>query len=165
MTEETQNVQKKKVYTKSKHNLKTNCIILQYKHLFFILVSLLGHDRDHSLVKRIFLRFLRRKEKSPLFGAEIAIESGQDVATFRHSPIREQWKQLCEKVRGHYGYYGITGNMLSMRRFLYQVHRSWQRWLNRRNSKRSFTWEKFELLLARYSLPIPKIVHSAFKRK
>lgn len=83
----------------------------------------------------------------------------------RHKPIREQWKELCVKVRGHYGYYGITGNIRSIRKFRYQVERSWRRWLDRRNSKRSFTWEKFKDFLVRFSLPIPKIVHSVFKGK
>ena len=83
----------------------------------------------------------------------------------RHKPVREQWKKLCEKVRGHYGYYGITGNARSLGRFQDQVKRSWLRWLNRRNSRRDFTWEKFNLLLKRYPLPCPKIVHSVFKRK
>jgi group II intron reverse transcriptase/maturase len=83
----------------------------------------------------------------------------------RHKPIREQWKELCIKVRGHYGYYGITGNIRYLRKFLNQVERSWRRWLNRRNNKRSFTWEKFKDFLARYSLPIPKVVHSVFKRE
>jgi group II intron reverse transcriptase/maturase len=83
----------------------------------------------------------------------------------RHKPIREQWKKLCEKVRGHYGYYGITGNIRSLGKFLSQVNRSWRRWLNRRKSKRHLEWEKFNLFLARYPLPIPKIVHSIFKGK
>ena len=85
--------------------------------------------------------------------------------TNRHRPIQEQWKKLCEKVRGHYAYYGITGNIRSLGKFLNQVHRSWQRWLKRRNSKRKFVWEKFNLLVARYPLPTPKIVHSVFKGK
>ena len=83
----------------------------------------------------------------------------------RHRPVREQWKKLCEKVRGHYGYYGITGNSRSLGKFLHRVHRSWQRWLNRRNRKRNLTWEKFNALLKRFSLPTPKIVHSVFKGK
>jgi len=83
----------------------------------------------------------------------------------RHTPIQEQWKKLCAKVRGHYNYYGITGNIRSLGRFLNQVHRSWQRWLNRRNTKRGFLWEKFNVLLERYPLPTPKIVHSIFKGK
>jgi len=83
----------------------------------------------------------------------------------RHSPVRVQWRKLCEKVRGHYGYYGITGNARSLESFLRQVQRSWQRWLNRRNCRRNFTWEKFHRLHARYPLPTPKTVHSVFKRK
>jgi hypothetical protein len=83
----------------------------------------------------------------------------------RHKPIVEQWKELCAKVRGHYGYYGITGNFRSLGKFLNQVHRSWRRWLNQRNSKRGFLWEKFNVFLARYPLPTPKIVHSVFKVK
>jgi len=27
-----------------------------------------------------------------------------------HWPIREQWRKLKQKLAGHYGYYGITGN-------------------------------------------------------
>jgi group II intron reverse transcriptase/maturase len=83
----------------------------------------------------------------------------------RHRPIREQWRKLCEKVRGHYGYYGITGNGRSLENFLTQVLRSWQRRLNRRRSRRDFVWEKFNLLRKRYPLPIPKIVHGIFKGK
>jgi len=81
----------------------------------------------------------------------------------RHKPIYEQWKKLCEKVRGHYGYYGITGNGRFLTRFLLHVNRSWQQWLNSRNSRRYLTWEKFNMLLKRYPLPTPKIVHSVFK--
>jgi len=81
----------------------------------------------------------------------------------RHEPVKEQWRKLCEKVRGHYGYYGITGNSRSLGNFLYQVHRSWQRWLNCRNNRKDTAWEKFNLLLERYKLPTPKIVHSVFK--
>ena len=83
----------------------------------------------------------------------------------RHKPICEQWKKLCEKVRGHYGYYGITRNARSLGNFLYQVRRNWQRWLNRRNNRRDTTWERFNIILERYTLPTPKIVHSVFQGK
>jgi len=83
----------------------------------------------------------------------------------RHKPIREQWRKLCAKVRGHYGYYGITGNIRSLGRFLYQVCRRWQRRLNRRNNRRDFTWERLRLFLERHPLPLPMIVHSVFQGK
>jgi hypothetical protein len=82
----------------------------------------------------------------------------------RHKPIKEQWKKLCEKVRGHYGYYGITGNYRALGNFLCQVERSWQRWLNRRNNRGDTVWEKFRLLLTRFPLPAPVIIHSVYKR-
>ena len=72
---------------------------------------------------------------------------------------------LCAKVRGHYTYYGILGNIRSLGSFSQQVRRSWLRWLNRRNNKRNFIWEKFLIFLERYPLPTPKIVHSIFKGK
>ena len=83
----------------------------------------------------------------------------------RHKPVSEQWRKLCEKVRGHYGYYGITGNGQAIVSFQYAVKRSWRRWLDRRNRERNMTWEKFNRLIHRYPLPSPKVVQSVFSRK
>ena len=82
-----------------------------------------------------------------------------------HKPVREQWEKLKAKVSGHYAYYGITGNIRSLGEFLWLVNRQWKYWLNRRNREHSMTWKKFNLLLKRYPLPPPKIVHSVFKSK
>ena len=43
---------------------------------------------------------------------------------------------LTAKLRGHYGYYGITGNSRSLLDFLYQVTRAWHKWLCRRSTRR-----------------------------
>ena len=32
----------------------------------------------------------------------------------RHLPIKEQWAALTAKLRGHFAYYGITGNIASL---------------------------------------------------
>ena len=82
-----------------------------------------------------------------------------------HYPVQTQWNTLCAKVKGHYAYYGITGNSRALRAFIFQVGRYWRKWLNRRNSERNMTWEKFNLLLKRYPLPAPKIVHCIFRKK
>jgi RNA-directed DNA polymerase len=82
----------------------------------------------------------------------------------RHNPIKEQYEKLVQKVRGHYAYYGITGNAISLGKFHCEVERSWRFWLDRRNSERSMTWDKFQCLLQRHPLPQPRIVHS-FVRK
>ena len=39
----------------------------------------------------------------------------------RHDPIREQHAVLCQKLRGHAGYYGITGNSPALARFYHEV--------------------------------------------
>jgi group II intron reverse transcriptase/maturase len=81
----------------------------------------------------------------------------------RHLPIRKQHATLSQKVRGHYAYYGITGNMRMLRVFLSAVHCAWRKWLNRRNRQRDMTWERFARLRASYGLPPPQIVHSYVK--
>ena len=50
----------------------------------------------------------------------------------RHDPVKEQHAVLCQKLRGHYAYYGLTGNSPSLSRFQYGVLRQWRKWLSRR---------------------------------
>jgi len=78
----------------------------------------------------------------------------------RHDPVKEQWQALCRKVRGHYGFYGITFNMRSLNRYYEQVKRAWRKWLNRRSREGNMPWDRFNRLLERYPLPRPRIVHS-----
>jgi group II intron reverse transcriptase/maturase len=77
----------------------------------------------------------------------------------RHIPVREQWRALCRKLHGHYGFYGISLNFRSISRFYEQVRRAWRKWLNRRSRNKDMPWSRFERLLMRYPLPRPKIVH------
>jgi len=82
---------------------------------------------------------------------------------YRHHPVYEQHAILSQKVRGHYAYYGITGNARALKEFLCAVHRAWWKWLNRRNRQREMLWDRFNRLLKRYRLPPPRIVHSYVK--
>jgi group II intron reverse transcriptase/maturase len=75
---------------------------------------------------------------------------------YRHWPVHEQWQKLCQKVRGHYAYYGVRGNGRMLRNFRHEVRRAWRKWLDRRNRERKMTWERFERLEKRYPLPLPK---------
>jgi len=81
----------------------------------------------------------------------------------QHRPLPEQHETLRAKVRGHYAYYGITGNHSSLSVFLTQVHRRWRYWLSRRNRERAMTWDRFNRLLERYPLPAPVVVHSVYR--
>jgi RNA-directed DNA polymerase len=82
----------------------------------------------------------------------------------RHRSVREQHKMLVAKVRGHYNYFGITGNSRALGRFWYEVKRVWKKWLGRRSGREQMTWERFALLVGRYPLPWPRVVHSVYRR-
>jgi group II intron reverse transcriptase/maturase len=78
----------------------------------------------------------------------------------RHRPIVDQHRTLCQKLRGHFGYYGITGNSTALSRFRYEVSRIWRKWLARRKRGERYPWERFGRLLERYPLPRAIAVHS-----
>ncbi|HUP62496.1 MAG TPA: group II intron reverse transcriptase/maturase [Thermoanaerobaculia bacterium] len=78
----------------------------------------------------------------------------------RHRKVADQHRDLVPKLRGHYQYYGITGNGRALHSFYEAVRREWQRWLNRRSQRNNMTWERFEQMLRRYVLPRPRIVHA-----
>jgi group II intron reverse transcriptase/maturase len=77
----------------------------------------------------------------------------------RHIPISDQHRILSQKLRGHYNYYGITGNSGSLRVFHHIAARLWCKWLRRRNSRQP-SWEWFNRILERYPLPRPIAIHS-----
>jgi hypothetical protein len=81
----------------------------------------------------------------------------------RHLSIKEQQQTLNAKLRGHYAYYGVTGNSGALTRFLHEVERRWRKWLNRRNRIRSMHWDKFRKLLRRYPLAPVRTVRSALR--
>ena len=82
----------------------------------------------------------------------------------RHDPVREQHTILCQKLRGHYAYYGITGNSFAIARFRYEALRLWRKWLLRRRRAWRGTFEWFGRLLQRYPLPCAVAVHSVCRR-
>lgn len=75
----------------------------------------------------------------------------------RHQPVAWQHEQLVRKLRGHYNYFGISGNAAALCRFRYEVGRLWRKWLDRRSHKARMTWARFQRLQARYPLPNPTL--------
>jgi group II intron reverse transcriptase/maturase len=78
----------------------------------------------------------------------------------RHLSLREQYRMLCQKLRGHYQYYGIVGNYRQMAKVYYQAIRGWWYWLNRRGNQREVIWGQFEKILTGYVLPKPRTIHA-----
>ena len=82
----------------------------------------------------------------------------------RHRPVAEQHQTLGQKLRGHFAYFGITGNSEALRRFRHEVARIWRKWLSRRRRRGPLSWLRFTELLKRYPLPPALVVHSVYRR-
>ena len=77
----------------------------------------------------------------------------------RHEPFREQHEAISLKLKGHYAYYGITGNYRSLRKFYIGVLKTWFKWLNSRSRKPDMIWWEYLKLINRFPLPQPKLMH------
>jgi group II intron reverse transcriptase/maturase len=75
----------------------------------------------------------------------------------RHDPVEEQHVALSRKLKGHYSYFAVNGNIVALRKLRIQVERGWRKWLNRRSQRARMTWRRFKELLARFPLPAPRI--------
>lgn len=76
----------------------------------------------------------------------------------RHLPVKQQHAALSRRVQGHINYFGVNGNLASLKRFLHQVERSWFKWLTRRSQRARLNWDRYEALLQDLPLPQPRIV-------
>lgn len=82
------------------------------------------------------------------------------LRSMRHGKIREYWPTLVQKVRGHYQYYGLTGNYDRLDAFYQRVRRLWQKALARRSQRSRMNWGRMQQVLERYPLPRPRITHA-----
>ena len=74
----------------------------------------------------------------------------------RHLSIPEQHAALSRRLRGHYNYFGVNGNVGSLERLAMHAERAWYKWLNRRSQRSRLNWERFADLLRDYPLPEPR---------
>jgi group II intron reverse transcriptase/maturase len=75
----------------------------------------------------------------------------------RHRPVKEQHAALRPRLLGHYNYYGVNGNIRSLRVLAQEAARAWYKWLRRRSQRSRLTRERFLALLRDFPLPVPKI--------
>jgi len=76
----------------------------------------------------------------------------------RHDPLRAQQRALAQKLRGHYGYFGVTSNYRALERFWRETRHAWRKWLSRRSRAGYVDWPHLLRLLERFPLPPPRIV-------
>jgi len=104
----------------------------------------------------------RRTARSKLQGA--CRRMGEWLKTHRHLKLPKLMEKVRQKLMGHWNYYGIIGNSLSLSQFESHVRRLLHKWLNRRSQKRSYTWKTIHRLLERFRIPRPRIVEQAGQR-
>jgi RNA-directed DNA polymerase len=75
----------------------------------------------------------------------------------RHEPIGEQHAGLCRRLRGHYNYFGVNGNIDALNKLAWETTWTWHKWLNRRGAQARLTWERYLDLLRDYPMPPPAV--------
>lgn len=84
----------------------------------------------------------------------------------RDMRLVDQVAALNRKIKGHCGYFGITGNGASLRKFHFGLIIVWRKWLNRRTGQRgSMPWDRMHRLLAFFRLEPARVVHSVYAAK
>jgi len=103
-----------------------------------------------------------RKTSRKKFRAKMKTMNNWLKSTRNRMPLKEWWKILRAKLRGHFQYYGISGNYVSISKFNKLTVELTKKWINRRSQKRSMNWEQFNLYLEKYPLPKPKIMFNLY---
>jgi len=84
----------------------------------------------------------------------------QQCRTMRHWSVRDQHQKLCRMLKGHFAYFGISGNSKRIGGLRFHAIAIWRKWLSRRSSKSNIPWAAFKTILKRFPLPQARIVHS-----
>jgi group II intron reverse transcriptase/maturase len=75
----------------------------------------------------------------------------------RHQPVKAQHEALVRRIRGHFNYFGVSGNLRSLAVLQHQARLAWYKWLRRRSQRTRLNWERYEDLLKDFPLPRPQI--------
>ena len=113
------------------------------------------HVWGRSLAGKAVIRQVTAKDR---FARSLrAVEAWCKV--HRHRPLLAQHEHLVRMIRGHYAYYGVTGNSKRLKWYRHQVERIWKRWLTLRSRERNLNWERMRGIFDRHPLPPVRIVH------
>lgn len=145
------NEDKSKVVKFSKEELSKG--IQQGVFCFLGFQFYLGKSRRGNTIPRLQTDPKRLRKK---------LESIKDwcTKTSRRHKLLEFWPTICAKLQGHINYFGVSLNLRRLASFIFLSTRIVFKILNRRSQRKSFTWEKFNLFLARNGCPKARITYS-----
>jgi len=76
----------------------------------------------------------------------------------RHDSVEMQHAALTRRLRGHFNYFGVNGNVRSLEHLVQFTRRTWLKWLRRRSQRSRLSWERYALMLERFPLPVPQVM-------
>jgi RNA-directed DNA polymerase len=100
---------------------------------------------------------LQRKTKLKSKWATIT-RIGEELRRMRHEPIDDQGARLARMLEGHYAYFAVPTNIGAVRVIRHHVKIRWYLSLRRRSQRRSLTWRRMNVIVAK-SLPQPRVLH------
>ena len=81
----------------------------------------------------------------------------QIICAKRHKPLLEQNLSINQFMTGTYCYYGIMGNIESLRQLYYYAIKQWRKSLSSRSQSGRVNWEKYRKILHHYPIRRPRI--------
>jgi len=140
--------------------IRFNRFHLSMKRHFVFLGFELYWFRDHDGQERVMRRTARKR-------LQRACREIKDwIRVNRHLEGRKFIIGLNRRLTGHYNYYGLRGNLTSLKRFYRWALKCTCKWLNRRGGKRkTFTWGAFYRAVDRVGIALPVITEKQFQRK
>jgi RNA-directed DNA polymerase len=105
---------------------------------------------------------LGRKTAKKKFRQEMKALNQWLKAVRNQVKLEDWWKGLGQKLRGHYQYYGISGNYRGIQQFFWEAQRLAYKWINRRSQMKSYNWEQFNHFQEYNPLPKPRILHVTY---
>jgi len=76
--------------------------------------------------------------------------------------LREWWPILKAKLRGHYNYFGISGNYHCLQQYYKATMWMVFKWINRRSQRKSMTFDQYLKYLEYNPLPRPRICYALY---
>ena len=103
-----------------------------------------------------------RKTEGKRFRGKLR-QLNQRLRNLRVGGGRIMMEYMKSHLRGHIQYYGVSGNMKSLRAYFHLACRLLRKWLNRRSQRRSMTWPRFWAVMTRW-LPRVQVVHNLYSQ-
>jgi len=103
-----------------------------------------------------------RKTRRKKFNLSLKKMNGWLKAVRNAVKTKVWWRIVSAKLRGHFEYYGISGNYTAIKDFYQLALRLIFKWINRRSQKKNMNWKQFINYLKYYPLPLPKIKHNIY---